>query len=115
MKRLLISELNKFGYPVYLQGSLNADKAYPDTFITFFTDYTTDGSHYENNVNSIEWNFSVILYSNNPQIVNETSIEIINALKKAGFIPQGKGQDVFSDEPTHTGWAMDFKYLEYQN
>lgn len=61
MKRLLISELNKFGYPVYLQGSLNADKAYPDTFITFFTDYTTDGSHYENNVNDrrIYYNFTL--------------------------------------------------------
>ena len=115
MKNLLINELNKFGYPVYLQGSLNADEAYPETFITFFTDYTADGSHYENDVNSVEWNFSVILYSSDPKIVNEKPIEIINALKKAGFIPQGKGQDIPSDEPTHTGWAMDFKYIEYIN
>ena len=86
MKNLLINELNKFGYPVFLQGSLNADEAYPETFITFFTDYTADGSHYENDVNSVEWNFSVILYSSDPKIVNEKPIEIINALKKAGFI-----------------------------
>ena len=112
MKNLLINELEKFGYPVYLQGSLNADEDYPETFITFFT-YTTDGSHSDNNVNSIEWNISVILYSSEPKIVNEKPIEIINALKNVGFIPQGKGQDIPSDEPTHTGWAMDFKYIEY--
>ena len=115
MKNLLINELNKFGYPVFLQGSLNADEAYPETFITFFTDYTTDGSHYENNVNSVKWNFRIILYSSYPKIVNEKPIEIINALRKVGFIPQGKGQDVPSDEPTHTGWAMHYKYIEYLN
>ena len=46
MKNLLINELNKFGYPVFFFFFLNADEAYPETFITFFTDYTTDGSHY---------------------------------------------------------------------
>lgn len=115
MKKLLINELKKFGYPVFLQGSLNDDEAYPETFITFFTDYTADGSHYDNDVNSIEGIFSVILYSSDPQIVNEKPIEIIHALKFVGFIPQGKGQDILSDEPTHTGWAMDFKYIEYLN
>lgn len=113
MKNLLISELEKFGYPVFLQGSLNDDEAYPETFITFFTDYTVYVSYYDNDVYSVEWNISVIIYSSIPQIVNEKPIEIIKALKKAGFIPQGKGQDVFSDEQTHTGWAMDFKYLEH--
>lgn len=115
MKELLLNTLRAFGYPVYLQGTLNGSDEYPTTFITFFTDYTADGSHYENDVNSVEWNFTVIFYSASPLLVDKKPTEIINALKKAGFIPQGKGQDVFSDEPTHTGWAMNFKYLEYQN
>ena len=39
--------------------------------------------------------------------------DLLRKAKKAGFIPQGKGQDILSDEPTHTGWAMDFIYKEY--
>lgn len=113
MKELFIQVLESFGYPYYLQGSLTDKDSYDDTFITFFTDYTDDISHYDNDVSSIEWNFAVILYSNNPQIVSEKSIELSNTLKAAGFIPQGKGEDVLSDEPTHTGWAMNFKTIEH--
>lgn len=112
MKQKLIEELSKFGYPVFLQGSMNADAAYPDSFITFFTN-TDDGSHYDNETASYVWDFAVIFYSNDPALVNSKPEEIRKALKAAGFIPQNKGQDILSDEPTHTGWAMDFYYTEY--
>lgn len=113
MKQKLIDELSKFGYPVFLQGSMNAEDKYPDSFITFFTDDTPDGSHYDNETTSYVWNFAVIFYSNDPALVNSKPEEIRKALKAAGFIPQGKGNDILSDEPTHTGWAMDFIYQEY--
>ena len=112
MKLKLISALETFGFPVMLQGSMNAEDAYPDTFITFWCDSTEDNSHFENDVQSVDWHFSVILYSNNPELVNTKPSEIISALKHAGFIAQGKGQDILSDEPTHTGWAMDFVATE---
>lgn len=112
MKEKLIEILKKFGYPVFLQGSLNADDPYPDSFITYWTDDTFDISHYDNDTVSWSWNFSVIFYSNDPALVNSKHDEIRKELKAAGFIPQGKGQDILSDEPTHTGWAMDFIYLE---
>ena len=112
MKQKLITALNAFGYPVFLQGTLNPDEAYPNTFITFWTEYTADNAHFENKTNSIDWSFSVILYSNDPEIVNTKPDEIRAALRAAGFIPQGKGQDIPSDEPTHTGWAMDFIITE---
>lgn len=113
MKQKLITALNAFGYPVFLQGTLNPDEAYPNTFITFWTEYTADNAHFENKTNSVDWSFSVILYSNDPEIVNTKPDEIRAALRAAGFIPQGKGQDIPSDEPTHTGWAMDFVITEY--
>jgi hypothetical protein len=108
MKKKLISALETFGFPVMLQGSLNAEAAYPDTFITFWCDSTEDSAHFDNDSHVAEWYFSVIVYSNNPHIVNTLPSEIITALKQEGFISQGKGQDILSDEPTHTGWAMDF-------
>ena len=115
MKQKLISVLETFGFPVMLQGSMNADDAYPDSFITFWCDSTADNSHFDDDVFSVDWHFSVIFYSNNPTLVNTKPSEILAALKSAGFIPQGKGQDIFSDEPTHTGWAMDFIYTEENN
>lgn len=113
MKNNLLSVLEKFGYPVFLQGTFNPDEVYPETFITFWTDAVDDGTHYDNETTSYDWNFTVIIYSNNPATVNEKPNAIRAALKAAGFIPQGKGQDVPSDEPTHTGWAMDFIKTEY--
>lgn len=113
MKQKLIKTLSAFGYPVHLQGTLNPEEAYPHTFITFFVDSTDDNGHFENKTNSIDWSFSVILYSDDPEIVNTKPNEIRAALKAAGFIPQGKGNDIMSDEPTHTGWAMDFVITEY--
>lgn len=113
MKQKLIEELQKFGYPVKQQGTMLPNDPYPDNFITFFTNDTEDGEHYDNETASYVWTFAVIFYSNDPALVNSKPEEIRKALKAAGFIPQGKGQDILSDEPTHTGWAMDFIYKEY--
>lgn len=112
MKKKLIEVLETFGVPVFLQGSMNPEEEFPESFLTFWTDSTEDGSHYDNDVHSYDWNFTVILYSNSPAIVNTKPDEIRTAMKAAGFIPQGKGQDIASGIETHTGWAMDFTYHE---
>lgn len=117
MKRKLIDALIACGFvegqTLFLQGTINPEEAYPKTFVTFWTDGVPDGVHFDNATGSYDWAFSVILYSNDPEIVNTKPNEIRAALKAAGFTPQGKGNDVISDEPTHTGWAMDFVITEY--
>lgn len=116
MKDLLISVLETFCPDnVYLQGSLNPDEAYPQKFITFFTESTDDNAFYNNDVAAVDWNFSVMFYSTDPVEVNTIPAQISTALKAAGFIPQGKGNDIMADSPTHTGWAMDFIYRENIN
>lgn len=114
MKQKLITQLEKFGYPVFLQGSLNENETYPDTFITFWTDEVIDESHYNDDTTSYAWDFSIMFYSNSPALVNTKPEEIRQALKAAGFISQGKGMDIPSDEPTHTGWEMSFYGMEYE-
>lgn len=96
------------GKTLFLHGTMNPEESYPDTFVTFTTNDVADNVHFDNAAVTADWSFTLILYSNNPAIVNEKPKEIIAALKAAGFILQSKGQDVPSDEPTHTGWAMDF-------
>lgn len=113
MKELLISVLEEFcPQNVFLQGTLDEDAEYPETFITFWAYDVPEGSHYDNDAHSFDWSFNVNFYSSDPLLVNTKPAEIRIALKEAGFIPQGKGNDIPSDVPTHTGWAMDVIYRE---
>lgn len=114
MKELIISTLETL-YPdnVYLQGTLNEDEAYPESFITFYITNSDDKTFYDDDSHSCEWDISVIFYSSNPQLVETEPIRIRQAMKAAGFIPQGKGNDIPSDRISHTGWAMEFYYKEF--
>lgn len=111
MEDKLIEILEDFNYPVYRQGSL-AGQEYPDDFFTFWNSDSPDHAHYDNADYGTEWSFSVNFYSNNPLHTYEVLGEAIIALKAAGFIADGKGYDVQSDEITHTGRGVGLKYLE---
>lgn len=104
-----------FNMPVYLQGSLGADEKYPHHFLTYWIPDSDDNSHYDNKVNAIDWSVQIIFYSDD---MNELTIypqRIADKFKQEGFIPQGGGNFIASDEPTHTGWTMDFFYTEKSN
>ena len=115
-KQLLINILSKFGFisgeTLCLQGTMNPDITYPKEFITFWTDYTDDNGHLDDTVYSVDWHFTVIYYANDPALVNTRPFEFMTALREAGFIPQGKGNDIISDEPTHDGWVVEYIYTE---
>lgn len=118
MKEKLISILETFGYPVMLQGSLAKDAPYPDSFFTFWVQDTTDGSHYNNRAISTEWTFNVNFYSVNVTLVNTILLSAKKKLIDNGFIVDGKGYDLATDEPTHTGQGFTALYLQmevYQN
>lgn len=112
MKNELINILEAYNYPVRLQGSIAPEEGYPETFFTIWNNETTDGNHYDNNPVSCIWDFTVYLYSTDPTIVNTVLESAIGDLKAAGWIISGKGYDVPSDEPTHTGRAVDVLYIE---
>lgn len=112
MEDKLIEILQSFGYPVIRQGSLPPQQEYPEHFFTFWNNDTPAHSHYNNDEYGFEHEFYVYFYSTDPE---KTYSELENArvaLKKSGFISHGKGFDVVSDEPTHTGRGMTVTYLE---
>lgn len=113
MEDLLIETLEKFGFPVKLQGSLLADEPYPDHFFTFWNNDSYSNSHYDNDEKSIVYDYDVNFYSINPEWVYTKLREAKAALKKAGFIVSGDGYTVGSDEPTHDGRGINVKYLKY--
>lgn len=103
MKDLLIQTITPLGYPIYQQGSLGADEPYPDSFFTFWNNYTDGNSFYDNDEHSAVWDFDLNFYSNDPSLVNTKLLDAKALLKTAGFVVTGKGYDVPSDEITHTG------------
>lgn len=112
MKDLLIEILESFGYPVFLQGTLSKDEAYPESFFTFWNNDSYDGTHYDNDAINYIWDFDVNFYSTDPALVNSKLIETKTKLKQQGFIVSGKGYDVASDEPTHTGRGINVLKIE---
>lgn len=115
MKTKLFNALNTIcENRVFLQGTFDAEQSYPDEFITFWTDSSTNRSFYSDTAVSYDWTFTVIYYSNNPQNVLDKPQMIIEALEQEGFQSQGKGFDIYSDDPAFTGWVMEFIITEYQ-
>lgn len=112
MKQELINLLATFKYPVRLQGSLAPKEKYPDSFFTIWNNSVDDGSHYDNDAINFVWDFTIYFYSVNPALVNTVLVEAKALLKQNGWIVGGKGYDVASDEPTHTGRAIDAVYIE---
>lgn len=112
MKNLLIETLESLGFPVKLQGSIQEDEKYPDSFFTYWNNDTEDNNHYDNKTTSYTWDFDVNFYSVNPTLVN-TKLELAKQeLEKVGFIIDGKGHDLASDEPTHTGRGINVLKIE---
>lgn len=113
MEDNLIEILSTFGYPVYRQGSMSDDEAYPETFITFWNYDTPDHSHYDNSEYGSEHYFNIYVYSSDPSKTYSVLDAARTALKKAGWICKGKGFDTQSDEESHTGRGLEIIYLQF--
>lgn len=111
MKELLISVLEAFGFPIFLQGSLGENEPFPPAFFTFTTLGSDDAFTYDDDPTHTAWDYQVIFYADDPRTVEQVAAQSRTALKAAGFIPQGKGVDIISEEPTHTGWVTEYKYI----
>ena len=111
MEDLLIETLEQFGFPVKLQGTLLPDEPYPEHFFTFWNNNSYGQSYYDNEEETVIYNYDVNFYSINPEWVYTKLREAKDALKKAGFIVSGDGYSVASDEPTHDGRGMNVLYL----
>lgn len=113
IKDLFINTLKNLGYgEPRLQGSFEKNEAYPESFITFFLIDSPDLNFYNNKSNCTAFYFDVNFYSSYPELVDTVPEEITEKLTEVGFKRQGKGTDLVSDYPTHTGWNLSFVYQE---
>ena len=109
----LIELLSSFGYPVIRQGSLAQDAEYDETFLTFWNTESPNHAHYDNTPYGTAWGFDVNVYSSDPTTTYNLLQQVRVRLQDAGWIVPGKGYDVASDEPTHTGRGMEVYYMDF--
>ena len=116
MKKILTEILEIFGYPVFLQGSLNSEEDYPDSFFTFWNFDTPEETFYDNNANQALWGFWIYFYSTDARLVEEMPERARKLLKENGFILEGKAHDIAVDKPTHTGaFITVYKFENYES
>lgn len=112
MEDKLISLLESLNFPVRRQGSITGDEKYPKNFFTFWNNNSFDDSYYDNKPNKIIWDFDVNFYSEDVDVTYSVLKEAITLLQENSFMISGKGHDVYSDEPTHTGRGINVFYVE---
>ena len=110
MKEALIEVLETLKYPIHLQGSVTG--TYEPSFFTIWNNETYDQNHYDNHAIAYVWDFDINFYSNDPSLVNTVPVQAKNLLRANGWIVSGKGRDLPSDEPSHTGRGFTAIYLE---
>jgi hypothetical protein len=103
VKRELITLLATLGYPVFLQGSLQENEAYPNSFFTFWNFSTPEAGYYDNDAMRAVWGFWIYFYSTSPLLVETEPEKARKLLKQHGYILDGKAHDIAVDKPTHTG------------
>lgn len=113
IKTMLINALiGEFHVPVYLFGSLSDSDTYPADFFTFWNTSSNSGAFYDDDENMTVWEFELNFYSNDPTHTNSYLLQAKRLLKAQGWIIDGKGYDVASDEKTHTGRGINITFIE---
>jgi hypothetical protein len=113
MVDLLIATLSQFNLPIFRQGSQSGN--YPNAFYTFWNNDTNGDAYYDDSAKACDWDYSIYFYSDDPASVEQGILDALQALRASGFVGSGKGYDVPSDEPTHTGRAIRVQYQERED
>lgn len=115
VKSDLIAIFDEMGYPSWLMHTMPASLAYPESFFTFLSTDAPFEAHYDNQPHSVVWGFMIGFYSSDPEKVERVPLELAQRLRAAGWVFPGLGEDVESDEPTHTGRRFTAWYVQNIN
>lgn len=111
MEDFLINLIKTLDYPIFRQGSLTEDDAYPDTFFTYWNNTEDNHSSYDNNTALIQYDYDLNVYSTDADKCYELLEQASTILKNNNFIISDFGHDLYSDEITHIGRGMNISYL----
>lgn len=111
----LIAILDGMGYPSWLMHTMPAEERYPESFFTFLAIDAPFTAFYDNRPHAAVWAFWIGFYSSDPALVESVPVELAARLQAAGWTVPGLGEDVRSDEPTHTGRRISAYYVVNYN
>lgn len=111
-KNVITAETPAESVPIFRQGSLGEEDAYPSTFLTFWAGTEYESTAYDNDTATVIWTYSVNAYSEDVSMVYSLIKLLRRLCKKAGWQTPDRGHDVASDEITHTGRGINVTYLE---
>lgn len=108
----LFGIFEEMGLPYWLMHQMPADEKYPSSFFTYLTTDAPFIEYHDNKPMAISWAFMIGFYTDDPGIMDITIIRLMNKLQATGWIVEGPGEDVESDEPTHTGRRLTIGKIE---
>lgn len=98
------------------QGSYTDDREYPPSFFTFWNFDIPEDGFFDNEAHRAVWYWQICYYTRFPETLYSRMDEFTELAKAAGFIVEGRGEDVLSDRPDYPGRMVRIKYIEdYQN
>lgn len=101
-----------FGYPVFLQGTINPDDGFPASFFTFWNAETTEGGFYSGLPSFAVWTFVVWFYSNDRLTAETVTEQAFQAFRNAGWVMKSRPRDAVSGIPDYTGRTFSLENLE---
>lgn len=108
----VFEELN---LPYSRQGSYGSDEDYPNSFFTYWNADTPEGGFYDDESHKAIWLWYVYFYTNDPSLIYSKMDEFIAKAKKHGFIIEGRGNDIQSDQPDYFGRVVRVRFIENYN
>lgn len=111
-KQELFDIFEEMGFEYWLMHQMPANKKYPSSFFTYLTTDAPFIEYHDNKPMAVSWAFMIGFYTDDPGIMDITIIRLMNKLQAAGWIVEGPGEDVESDEPTHTGRRLTIGKIE---
>ena len=109
----IFSIIGETGLPCWKMHEMPAETVYPSSFFTYLCESAPFAEYYDNKPHAVLWTFGIGFYSNDPRRVESETSELVKRLLSAGWIVDGAGEDVQSDEPTHTGRRVVAQKIDY--
>lgn len=109
----IYKDLEELGYKVCQQGNL--PKVLPDSYISYWNDYSVDNLISDNGTDLIEYQFTVIYYTKEWSTIYSIFERIVSLLKSKGYIASGMGFDMPSSNDEYMARCIEVQKLERRN
>lgn len=109
----LCNIFENMGLPYWVMHQMPFETAYPPTFCTYLCEDAPFAEHYDNAPHAVISTFAIGIYADDPATLEATEKGLVTRLFSAGWVMYGMGEDVQSDEISHTGRRITAHRIHY--